>query len=40
MLAKELLEGRWRRVNWKYQRVAHLLRYLFEERLKNENLLV
>ncbi|OAQ20305.1 Mobile element protein [Thermosulfurimonas dismutans] len=40
VLAKELLEGRWRRVNWKYQRVAHLLRYLFEERFKNEDLLV
>ena len=37
LLAKELLEGRWRRPNWKYREVAHLLRYLFEERFSKDD---
>jgi len=37
ILAKELLEGRWRRPNWKYREVAHLLRYLFEERFSKDD---
>jgi len=38
VIAKELLEGKWRRPNWKYQRVTHILRYLFAERFENDNL--
>ncbi len=37
LLAKELLEGRWRRPNWKYREVAHILRYLFEERFSKDD---
>lgn len=37
ILAKELLEGQWRRPNWKYWEVAHLLRYLFEERFSKDD---
>jgi len=37
LLAKELLEGRWRRPNWKYREVAHLLRHLFEERFSKDD---
>ncbi len=37
LLAKELLEGRWKRPNWKYREVAHILRYLFEERFSKDD---
>ncbi|OAQ20606.1 IS256 family transposase [Thermosulfurimonas dismutans] len=37
VLAKELLEGRWRRPNWKYREIAHLLRCLFEERFSKDD---
>ncbi len=37
ILAKELLEGRWRRANWKYRRVAHLLRQMFQERFSEND---
>ena len=37
LLAKELLEGRWRRPTWKYREVAHILRYLFEEKFSNDD---
>lgn len=40
VLARELLEGRWKRVNWKYQQVAHLLRHLFKERYEKDDLQV
>jgi len=37
LLARELMEGRWRRVNWKYRQVAHLLRHLFRERYEKDD---
>ncbi|MBX6424276.1 transposase [Thermosulfurimonas sp. F29] len=40
VLARELLEGWWKRANWKYQQVAHLLRYLFKERYEKDDLQV
>lgn len=37
VLAKELVEGRWRRPNWKYRQVMHLLEKMFEARFSEKD---